>query len=582
MTTLFDTVAPPTPSPERPRFALRPYQVEAIDSFAAHVVDGAKRMLLVLPTGCGKTEVFAQIIARFSRRRALVLVHRTELAEQAARRIRERAGRNVAIEQAGAWAQRHGDNDVVVGMIQTLVSTRQGEKRMERFTAEHFDLVIVDEAHHATAASYRQVFEHFEHDGSLILGVTATPDRADEQALGQVFDTVIYDYEIRQAVADGWLVMPRQTYVSLGDEYDLSGIKTVAGDLHKGQTAELCEKDKIVAAMASSLHELAKGRKSLVFCQSVAQAEAMAALLNEYVAGDAAWVSGETPDHERNAIFRAFGTGRLQYLVNVGVATEGWDDPSVERPVSVIGMCRPTKSRSLFAQMVGRGTRPVPGLVDRFGTPLERRNAIAASVKPYVEVIDYVGNAGKHSLACVTDLMAGDMEPKAVEELKREVQKKAGRGSKAVDVLELAHEIEERRRIAIENQRKRQERFRGVKVQAWYTTQEIDPFDAFGIHPVRERAWHHGKELSDKQRAILTARNIDPDKYDYGNAKKLIDTIMQRGVPTAKQAKLLSQYGWMGPEITYANAGRLIGALKDNGWRSNGLDRDAILAEGAA
>ena len=142
--------------------------------------------------------------------------------------------------------------------------------------------------------------------------------------------------------------------------------------------------------------EMAGDRKTLVFTVSVAQAHGVADVLNRHRAGSAAAVDGKTPADERARLFHEYGAGRLQHLVNVGIATEGWDDPSTDRPIEIVAVARPTKSRSLYAQMIGRGTRPLPGLVDPLRDADHRRAAIAGSIKPALMVMDYAGNAGKH------------------------------------------------------------------------------------------------------------------------------------------------------------------------------------------
>lgn len=550
---LFDS---PKVSPAQARvpFRLRPYQVAALEAIRDEFAAGTRRTLLVLPTGCGKTEVFAQVIGMYPGERALVMVHRQELAAQAAKRIRERTGRTVHIERGNIWALGAGRDDVVVAMVQSLNAGSGDERRMHRWASEHFGPVVIDEAHHATAKSYRAVLEHFDHDRSRVLGVTATPDRADEEALGQIFQTVAYEYELLDAINAGWLCMPRQKFVDV-DELDLSQVKTTAGDLNQGQLAELVERDKMVLSFSGPIYELAKGRKSLVFCVTVKQAMLMSQLLNNWHPACAEWVSGETPDHEREQIFGRFGRGDTQFLVNVGVATEGWDDPSKENPVQVVAICRPTKSRALYAQMIGRGTRPVPGLVDPIDSAEERLAAIAGSVKPYLEVLDFVGNAGKHTLACVTDLLAGNLEPADAERLRRRVAKK-GRGEPVDVQAEMEGMKREDERVA------EARKARGIQAKPWYSLREIDPFESLGVQRIREKGYHRGRQISDAMRGVLERRNIDPDKLNYTQAIEVVRAIKQKDLPTCKQCRLLEQKGLMKPDMTATQASRLIDVLQ--------------------
>lgn len=321
---------------------LRPYQNNAVDCIFGEW-ENNDSTLLVLPTGCGKTQVFSECIRRIHPGRSLVLAHRSELIHQAVKRI-ESAGIECSIEMAElrASASFWNRTPCVVSSIQTQV---HGDgARMTRFTPADFDLVVIDEAHHATAASYRKVIDYYRQNPKLrILGVTATPDRADEQALGEVFKTVAFDYEILDAIHDGWLVPITQQMVEI-EGLDFSHIRTTCGDLNGADLAQVMEQEKNLQGIASASIEIIGSKRTIVFAASVKQAEILCDIFNRYQSDMAAWVCGKTPKDDREQMLRKFNDGAIQVMVNVGVLTEGFDSPAVE----VIVQARPTKSRCLY------------------------------------------------------------------------------------------------------------------------------------------------------------------------------------------------------------------------------------------
>ena len=264
---------------------LRHYQIECVRRvFKCWLM--VRSVLAVLATGAGKTVIFAEV-ARRVKGRVLVIAHREELVEQAAKKLEAVCSERVDIEMAdrraarGAMAAR-----LVVASVQTLSSPA----RRERFTRDYFAAVVADEAHHATAASYRAVLDYF--DAAKVLGVTATPKRKDEAALGQVFDEVAYDYGIGPAIEDGVLVPVNQQAVKV-DGLDFSGVrKAVSGDLSESDLEMLLNVEKVLHAMAVPTLEVVGDRPALVFCASVAHAERMAEVLNRYKANCARALSG--------------------------------------------------------------------------------------------------------------------------------------------------------------------------------------------------------------------------------------------------------------------------------------------------
>lgn len=538
---------------------LRPYQQNAVeatfDEWAEH-----DSTLLVMPTGCGKTVVFSEIIRRMQPHRALILAHRSELIAQAVKHV-EKIGLDAEVEMADMWAGDHlwNQKQVVVSTVQTQIAGNGGKGRMARFDPDDFGLVICDEAHHFTAKSFVKVLNHYRQNPRLkILGVTATPDRADEQALGQVFQSVAYDYEILDAIEDGWLVPIEQQMVTI-DGLDFSAIRTTAGDLNGADLALVMEAEKNLHGIVSASLDIIGDRRTLVFAVTVKQAERYAEIFNRHKPGMADWVCGKTPKDQRHETFRKFRSGATQILVNVGVATEGYDNPAVE----VIVQARPTKSRCLYSQMVGRATRPLPGLVDGLDTAEQRRGSIARSDKPTMLVIDFVGNAGRHKLITTADILGGKVSDQAIE---RAVAKAKAQGT-AVNMAE-AVQAEERN---IEEQ-KRKEAARRAKVvaKASYSSRSIDPFNAFHLEPARERGWDKNKTLSEKQAALLRRQGIDPATLTYAQGRQVIAELFKRWdghLASLKQCALLQRHGYDTKEMTIDQAKTLIDSLARNNWR---------------
>ncbi len=578
---------------------LRDYQQKGSDAIVEEFKEQSST-LLVLPTGAGKTETFTDVIRRMAPRRSIVLAHREELIWQARNRIEQNTGLRCEVEMADCRADGGFLNrpDVVVTTVQTQCAGCDGNGRMSRFKPEDFGLLVIDEAHHATADSCRKVMAYYRQNPDLkILGVTATPDRTDEEALGKVFQTVAFDYEILDAINDGWLVPIDQQMVNVGN-LDFSEIRTTAGDLNGADLAAVMESEGPIQSVVMATVEAMFGlnpnslvkvpvadwyracqafgrdvpRRTLAFASSVRHAEMLADILNRVKPGLAGWVCGATPKDDRRAILTEFHAGRIPMLSNCAVLTEGFDSPEVE----VIVMARPTKSRSLYSQMVGRSTRPLPGLVDVFETSEERKAAIAQSRKPSCCVIDFVGNSGRHKLMTSADILGGNVSDEAVAR----AVKKAKEEGKAVRMADLLEKSEEEIRAEIE-EAKRLEAARKARLvaKATYTTSRVNPFDVLQLQPIRERGWDNGKKLSEKQRALLLKQGIDGDQMPYGQARQVLNEMFRRWngkLATFKQAKLLARYGYP-IDVTMQEATRIIDGIAANRWSVDVTKRNEFL-----
>ncbi len=549
---------------------LRPYQHDCVEAIFGKWKDH-QSTLAVLPTGAGKSIIFAGVIDRIQPLKTMVLAHREELIFQAQDKINQVTGIQSGIEMGAFRAQMAqadlfgGDSpQVVVATVQTLNSRAGDRKRMGRFNPHDFGLVIIDEFHHAPAKSYVTVLNYFKQNPSLkVLGVTATPDRLDGVALGKVMDSVAYRYDIIQAISDGWLCEPQQQLVRI-DGLDYSHIRTTAGDLNGGDLAKVMETQNNLIGVTGAIHKIMRGRRTLVFTASVAQAEVMSEIFNRYQAGCSTWVCGMTAKDKRREIVKDFAAGKYQVVCNCDCFTEGFDDPGVQ----VIAMAKPTKSRAKYSQMIGRAMRPLATVgVDNYDTPLARRSAINSSSKPCCEILDFVGNSGRHKLVSCLDILGGKYTDYIKEKARDIILKRGG----AISVEAAIGEAEELERKKCEMARAR-EIARRAKITAGvsYTTREVSPFDVLDMSPLQTPRWDSGKTLSQAQSDLLKKNGVDPNKFSYHEGKAILDQMFDRwgkSLATFKQCRLLKPYGYNTKHMTQAEATRLIGMLAKQGWR---------------
>jgi ATP-dependent helicase IRC3 len=335
---------------------LRPYQREAVEAVLAARREGLRRLLVCLPTGAGKTVIFAHL-ARLARRQVLVLAHREELLGQAREKI-ERAIGGEAVVAIERGAERAGaDAKVLVCSIRSLHEGRLGRVMAGRDVG----LIIYDECHHAAADDNLRVLRQLgalepDWPGTL-LGFTATTERGDGKGLDTVFERIVYARTLPQMIDDGYLVRLRGFRVATGA--DLARVSGGGLDFDEAGLEEAVDVEDRNALVARSIQELARDRRTIAFCVTVAHARNLARSLNA-VGVPAGLVHGEMPAAARAQTLADFRAGRLAALTNVAVLTEGFDDPGV----ACVAMARPTRSAGLYAQCVGRGTRLAPGKED--------------------------------------------------------------------------------------------------------------------------------------------------------------------------------------------------------------------------
>lgn len=516
---------------------LRPYQLEAITRVEAEWARGNRRTLVVLPTGTGKTVCFAELARRAVSlgERSLVLAHRSELLEQAQRKLLD-IGVLAGIEQAD---KRAGYAPVVVGSVQSL----QG-KRLRKYRRDEFRKIFVDEAHHAPAASYRAILEYFS--DAEVLGVTATARRADGKALGDLFDSCAFTLELRDAIRDEYLVPIRARRIVV-ESVDLSRVHRRAGDLASDELAELLASDEAVVGAVVPLLEQTAHLRTIVFCVNVAHATAIASAICERRPGAARVAHGDLDAEQRAQVLADFRSGAFQYLVNVQLYTEGFDEPSIQ----CVACIRPTMSWALFVQMVGRGTRLL-------GRTLAES---IANGKPHLLLLDLTGNAGKHKLVGPLDaLAAGDgVEPELRAEADRLLADDAHDLDEVLD--DAARALEERRQEARRSGRAR------------YFAEEVDPFFGDELGPPLDSPWAHELATPEERRQVLdlgfNAKRL-PAALTRGEAMRVLraaELRRRRGLASYKQTALLRRYGIDASRMEKRPASARIGILAECGWR---------------
>lgn len=543
---------------------LRPYQTDAINAIRT-ALEQHQSTLAVMPTGSGKTQCFASLIGEYIQRgRSLVVAHRAELIYQAVDRIREMLGPVAEIEMADARADMSGlwRSPVIVSSVQTQVAGCNGYRRYKRFDPAEFVFLVVDEAHHAVATSYRAVMDHYKANPRLkILGVTATPDRQDEKALGLIFDSVAYEYDLWDAIQDGWLVEPNEGRADVS--IDLSHCRSRDGDLNGADLAREMTFEKPCQEVAQAILDLCGYKQTLVFAASVEHVIRLTEILERHKPGSAVYLTDKVPKDERAERLAAFCRNERQYLVNFGICGEGFDIPGIECVVQA----RPTKSRALYAQQIGRGTRALPGVVDGLDTNEQRRRAIAESAKPELLVIDIVGNSGKHKLATCADVLGGRYDDD-VTELATRIARGSTRPMSTMDALRQA---EQQRRLERQQEDARKREFLKARGTTRFT--KTNPFDILDIRPHRVPAWHEGRPPSVKQRALLEKFRIeekDLERLTFTGASQLIGKLIERrkaGLCTYRQAKMLRKYQYDPTEVTFVHAGEIMTKLAANKWR---------------
>ena len=512
---------------------LRPYQEEARAAIHKEWDNGHKRTLLVLPTGTGKTIVFSAVTEDMVRKggRVLILAHRGELLDQASDKLLKSTGLRCSIEKAeetclGTWER------VTVGSVQSFMRPT----RLERFREDYFRTIIVDEAHHALSEGYQRVLAHFP--GANVLGVTATPDRGDMRDLGQYFDSLAYEYTLPQAIRDGFLCPIRAMTIPL--KLDLSGVSIQNGDFRAAEVGSAL--DPYLEQIAQEMERTCKGRKTVVFLPLIKTSQKFCDILREH-GFRAAEVNGQSED--RKEILEAFDAGQYEVLCNSMLLTEGWDCPSVD----CIIVLRPTKIRSLYCQMVGRGTRLSPG-------------------KDHLLLLDFLWLTERHELCRPACLIAEDAEvaQKMTENL-------ADATAAAVDIVDAEKQAESdvvaQREEALAKQLYEMRRRKRGLVDPLQFEMSIQAPDLTAYKPAF--GWET-EAIRDSQKEELEHYGISPEFVETaGKAQQLLDKLFERkinGYSTPKQIRFLEKHGFKNVGQWSFNAAKnMIDRIAANDWR---------------
>ena len=514
---------------------LRPYQKEAKDAIFEQWDSGVSRTLLVLPTGCGKTVVFAKVTEECVRQgsRVLILAHRGELLDQAADKLMKTTGLGCALEKAESSCQDTWFR-VVVGSVQTLMR----EKRLNRFAPDYFDTIIIDEAHHCISDSYQRVLQHFT--GAHVLGVTATPDRGDMKNLGTYFESLAYEYTLPKAIKEGYLSPIKALTIPLN--IDMSSVSVQAGDFKASDIDTAL--DPYLQGIAEEMQKYCQNKKTVVFLPLVKTSQKFRDLLNKY-GFHAAEVNGDSQD--RAEILKDFDSGKYNVLCNSMLLTEGWDCPSVD----CIVVLRPTKVRSLYCQMVGRGTRLSP-----------------QTGKDHLLLLDFLWHTERHELCHPASLICKNQE--VAQKMTENLEKDAGM---PVDIEEAEKKASEdvvaQREESLAKQLAEMKRRKKKLVDPLQFEMSIQAEDLSSYVP--SFGWEMGPP-SDKQKNTLEKLGILPDQIDNaGKAAKILDRLEKRrneGLTTPKQIRFLEGRGFQHVGVwKFDTAKNLIDRIAGNGWR---------------
>lgn len=512
---------------------LRKYQQEARESIQDEWASGVKNTLLVLPTGCGKTIVFSKVIEDRVKlgERVLVLAHRGELLEQASDKLEQATGLKTATEKAeetsiGSWYR------VVVGSVQTLMR----EKRLNQFDKDFFDCIIIDEAHHTIADSYLRILDHF--DSANLLGVTATPDRGDMKNLGSVYESLAYEYTLPQAIKEGYLAPIKALTIPL--ELDLTQVKQQAGDFSTRDLGTAL--DPYLESIAEEMKNNASDRKIVVFTPLVKTSQKFVEILNSK-GFRAAEVNGESKD--RAEILEDFENDKYNVLCNSMLLTEGWDCPSVDCVV----VLRPTKVRSLYSQMVGRGTRLFDG-------------------KEELLLLDFLWHTERHELCHPAHLIAESDEVAAAMTKRIE---EAGMPLDLEAIEEVAKEdVIADREEALAKQLAEMRKRKRKLVDPLQFEMSIHAEDLANYVPTF--GWE-AEPPTEKQVNKLEKMGIFAGEIESaGKAEKIINSLDKRrneGLTTPKQIRFLEQRGFKDVGMwDFEHAKNLINRIAASGWRT--------------
>lgn len=530
----------------------RPYQKEAEAAIHKEWNDGNKKTLVVMPTGTGKTIVFASIVKDQVAKgeRVLILAHREELLKQAADKLMMVTALDTALEKAKDTAV-DSDKNVVVASVQTLAR----KSRLNRYSKDYFGTIIIDEAHHTAAKSYNTILEYF--NDAKVLGVTATPDRSDMKSLSTIFDSLAFEYKLPDAIKDGYLCEIATKTIPV--KVDISNVHMAAGDFSAKELGSAL--DAYLDVIADAIVKECKNRKTVIFAPLVRISQRLASILNKKHFKTAE-VNGTSVDREE--ILKKFDKGKYKALTNAMLLTEGWDCPSVDCIICL----RPTKSRSLYAQIVGRGTRLCKG----------KRNLL---------VLDFLWLSKKHDLCHPADIFCEDSEvAQRVTTMMADKARAAQAGPEnsgiqewgLIEAIEEAQEeLDEEKLKALRELEKQEQIYRQLQAQRKKPRGLVDPLQY--IFSIESSELNDYQPTFENEKCAPTSKTIR-DICDFGVqgeavetqgfADELLKKLMMRratGMSTPKQIRCLESFGFVHVgRWTLKYASSILDVISTNNW----------------
>ena len=456
-------------------------------------------------------------------------------------------------------------------------------RRMQKFNPDDFSLIITDEGHRALAMSYRRCYKWFgRNEKAKFLLLTATPQRGDKQSLGIIADFAPdihgvpqfgHDAERAQVadlqwgVENAWLVPVKQMFIEC-QSIDISGVSTNLGDLDTSEMSEVLMQEQAIHEMVMGTVKYTDNMKTVVFCNDVAHAERVAEVLNRYKPASARMVCGnkkKVTDEQRDEILTDHKVGKFQYLVNVDIVTEGYDDPSIE----CIVMMRAHKVLGPILQKIGRGTRPIKP-ADNDSELEERQAMIASSGKPHCTVIDFKVENGRHRLVTILDVLCGDVSQELLDRAKQ-VSIEQKQPESPEELLRLAQQqlLEEERK---EQERKEAEKRAAIAArQAKFLVTERDPFSWFNSLPKTSSV--DSTEASEQQKAALSRFGVEEARMagiTVASAGAMLKNLTERRnkkLCTYKQAMYLAKHGVDTRNLSFKTASSMMNALARNYYK---------------
>jgi superfamily II DNA or RNA helicase len=492
---------------------LRPYQQQSVDA-VLNGFDEYDRLLGVCPTGGGKTIIFAKLVQAFAPRRSLIFAHREELISQAVDKIQQATGLFAEVEKAERSASR--DATVVVASIQTMM------RRFQEWDPDHFDLIVCDEAHHSVSKSWQTALSHFTR--AKVLGVTATPDRGDKKNLGSYYESIAFEITLFDLIRQGFLSPIKVKALPL--QIDLTNVRTIAGDFNEADLG-----DALAPYLKEIAHQLcaqAAERKTLVFVPLIATSKNFVDICRG-LGIRAAHVDGMSAD--RRQILSDYRAGKYALLSNAMLLTEGYDEPSI----NCVTILRPTQSRPLYSQMVGRGTRIAPGKTDLL-------------------LLDFLWLHEKHNLIRPAHLIAkdADMAQAMTEMVERGAAWDADQSE--FDLGELENSAREAREEKLRKELEAKAKRSARSVDALEYCLSIGNLDAADYEPTM--AWH-SQPITAGQKTTLENFGIDVETIkNKGHASALLSALMARrkmNMASPKQVHWLREKGHPNPETATAD-----------------------------